>query len=132
MLKLTEVDLELLSDYNMLMMVEKGIQGGISMITTRYAKADNKYIKKYQSNRQADYIAYLVLSLCDNLHLWHFSLVVLCVCYLLHFWYFAFLVFESSSNPYSKLGLYYLFRRQQLIRLGYVQEASHSRFQMDD
>ena len=79
MLKLTGVDLELLSDYDMLLMVEKGIRGGISMITTRYAKADNKYMKKYQQSREVDFVAYLVfLSL----------FAIVCICGLLHLWYF--------------------------------------------
>ena len=89
MLKLTGIDLELLSDYDMLLMVEKG-GGGISTITTRYAKADNKYMKKYQSSREEDYIAYLVflslfviICICGLLHLWYFSLVTLCLCCLL-------------------------------------------------
>ena len=41
-LKLTEVKLELLSDPDMLLMVEKGIRGGISMISNRYGKVNNK------------------------------------------------------------------------------------------
>ena len=87
MLKLTGVDFELLSDYDMLLMVEKGIRGGISMITTRYAKADNKYMKKYQSSREADYIAYLVflslfaiVCICGRFHLWYFSFATFCLC----------------------------------------------------
>ena len=91
MLKLTEVDLELLSDYDMLMMVEKGIRGGISMITTTYAKAVNKYMKKYQSSPQADYIAYLflislftIICICCLFHLWYFVLATFCLCGLLN------------------------------------------------
>ena len=44
-LKKTEVKLELLTDVDMLLMVEKGIRGGICHAIHRYAKANNKYIK---------------------------------------------------------------------------------------
>ena len=43
-LKLTGVELELISDPNMYLFIEKGISGGISTITKMYAKANNKYI----------------------------------------------------------------------------------------
>ena len=46
MLKMTGVELELISDPNMYLMVENGIRGRISIITKRYAKANNKYIKR--------------------------------------------------------------------------------------
>ena len=44
-LKKTEVKLELLTDVDILLMVEKGIRGGICHAIYRYAKANNKYMK---------------------------------------------------------------------------------------
>ena len=43
-LKITKVKLELLTEYGMLLMVEKGIRAGICQATHKYAKANNKYI----------------------------------------------------------------------------------------
>ena len=47
-LKKTEVEIESLTDVDMLLMVEKGIRGGICHVIHRYAKANNKYMKNYE------------------------------------------------------------------------------------
>ena len=57
-LKKTEVRLELLIDIDMLLMVEKGIRGGICHAIHSYAEA-NKYMKNYDQNKESSYIQYL-------------------------------------------------------------------------
>ena len=58
-LKKTNVKLELLNDYDMLLMVEEGIRGEICHSIHRYAKAYNKYMKNYDKNKKSSYIQYL-------------------------------------------------------------------------
>ena len=58
-LKMTNIQLELLSDVNMLLMFEKGIRGGISIISNRYGEANNKYMKGYNKNKPSKYLMYL-------------------------------------------------------------------------
>ena len=55
-LKVIKVRLKLLSNSDMLLMVEKGIRGGVSMISTRYEKANNKYMgDKYDAKKEKDF-----------------------------------------------------------------------------
>jgi hypothetical protein len=58
-LKYTNVTLELITDYDMLMMIESGIRGGITQCSKRHAKANNPLITDYDSEKQTSYIAYL-------------------------------------------------------------------------
>ena len=57
--KKTNVELELLTDYDMVLMVEEGIRGGICHAMQRYAKANNKYMKDYDMKKKSSYIPYL-------------------------------------------------------------------------
>ena len=55
-LKKTEVKLKLLTDIDMLLMIEKGIKGGICKAIHQYAKANNKYMKDYDKNKESSYL----------------------------------------------------------------------------
>ena len=69
-LKKTEVKVKLITDYDMLLMIEKGISGGICQATHRYTKANNKYIKNYHKNNESPYIEYLE---ANNFYGWAMS-----------------------------------------------------------
>ena len=69
-LKKTNIALELFTDCDMLLMVEKGIRGGICHSIHRYAKANNKCMKNYNKNEESSYIQYLD---ANNLHGWAMS-----------------------------------------------------------
>ena len=69
-LKETGQELQLLHDYDMLMLFERGIRGGISHISMRYAEANNKYMVNYNSSKPSNYIQYLD---ANNLYGWAMS-----------------------------------------------------------
>ena len=71
--KKTGIKLELLTDTDMLLMVEKRIRGGICHSIHRYAKANNKYMKNYDENKESSHIQYLD---ANNLYGWAMSKIL--------------------------------------------------------
>ena len=57
-LKKTKVKLDLLTDVNMLLMVEKGIRGGICHSSYQNVKANKKYLKDYDKNKKSSNLQY--------------------------------------------------------------------------
>ena len=70
MLKLTKVKLELISDVDTYNFIEKGIRGGVSVISHRYARANNKYMTEYDPEKESSYIIYLD---ANSLYAWAMS-----------------------------------------------------------
>ena len=59
MLKMTGIQLELMTDVDQFQFIEKGMRGGISYIAHRYGEANNRYMAKYDETKPSKYIMYL-------------------------------------------------------------------------
>ena len=58
-LKVTGVQLELLTDQEMLLVIEKGLRGGICQAIHQYVKANNEYMgKQFDLEKESSYVMY--------------------------------------------------------------------------
>ena len=69
-LKESKVELELLTDIDMLLMVEKAVRVGVCQVTHRYAKAKNKCMKNYDKNTELSFLVFLD---ANSLYRWAMS-----------------------------------------------------------
>lgn len=58
MANLTPVQLEFLTDIDMLLYFEKGVRGGVSTITKQYAKPNNPDVPNYDKKHKTSHIMY--------------------------------------------------------------------------
>ena len=70
LLKKTGVELELFTDLEMHLFVERGMRGVISMVSKRYAEANNPQVPDYDPSKPNKYIMYLD---ANNLYGWAMS-----------------------------------------------------------
>ena len=70
LLKKSKIKLELLTDHDKHLFIEYGMRGGISMVSTRYAKANNPKFPGYDENKPNSHIMYLD---ANNLYGWAMS-----------------------------------------------------------
>ncbi|KAK3767931.1 hypothetical protein RRG08_052614 [Elysia crispata] len=70
LLKKTKVELELITDYDQHLFIEKGMRGGISMVSKRHARANNPAVEGYDPEKPNSHILYLD---ANNLYGWAMS-----------------------------------------------------------
>ena len=58
-LKITGVNLELITDINMLLMIDSGMCGGVCHVMCSFVKANNKYMNNYDENKKSSFLSYL-------------------------------------------------------------------------
>ena len=67
MLKMTEIEIDFISETDMHLFIDKGMRSGISYFAKRHCKANNKYMKCFDSSKESKYITYLD---ANNLYGW--------------------------------------------------------------
>ena len=55
---MTEIELDLISNIEIYLFFEKDMRGGVSYISKRYSKANNKYLISYDPKKPTKHIIY--------------------------------------------------------------------------
>jgi len=60
MLKMTDIEIENITDYDLYLLIESAIRGGMCSVgSKRHVKANNQYLPDYDSSKESNFIAYL-------------------------------------------------------------------------
>ena len=70
LLKCTNIELDQITEANMYLFIEKGLRGGISMVSHRHAQANNRYMQNFDPSQPDSYLMYLD---SNNLYGWAMS-----------------------------------------------------------
>ena len=68
---MTKINLDLISERDMQLFMERGMRGGILYMSHRHVKANNKYMGDYNPQKESSYLMYLD---ANNLYGWAMSL----------------------------------------------------------
>ena len=58
-LKVTNIQLNLITNSEMLFMIENGVKGGITQVINKFSYPNNKYMKNYEKNEDTSFLQYL-------------------------------------------------------------------------
>ena len=61
-LKATKIKLRLITNQEMLLLIEQGIKGGLTQVTKKHCVVNNEYLQDYDKNKDSTFLQYLDLN----------------------------------------------------------------------